>query len=82
MEDDIASDLLVWVLKVVIAVEIFVLGVLLMFSLFILTVRAGMRHHLQVKQKDPEKGMVGNVGAGWSSSKHPGPYSCGRLITT
>lgn len=60
MEEKFVSDLLTWSLKVVIAVEIFIVGVVIIFAFLALILRNAMRRVLP-KQNDSEKGFVEKV---------------------
>lgn len=60
MEEKSVSDLVNWSLKIVIAVEIFIVGVLILFGLLTLSLRLAMRRVLS-KPKDSEKGFVEKV---------------------
>lgn len=64
MVTDTIGDLMFWALKVVIAVEITFLIVLLTLGVIALGIRYEMPRRIPLQQKDPEKGMAGNVVAG------------------
>ncbi len=64
MVTDTIGDLMFWALKVVIAVEITFLILLLTLGVIALGIRYEMPRRVPLQQKDPEKGMAGNVVAG------------------